>query len=595
VIGSHRIQRIMLAVVFVVLAPLSLFAQESPQSSRYTISLANAAKHLISIKIELPAGLAKRNLQLPVWYALYQIRDFSQYINWVHSSTPIKKIDKSEWRIAGAENGATIEYEIFADDAGPFGAQLNSHHAFFNLAEILMYPTDDRDSPMQIHFINVPTDWRVGTTLRPSGDGFAAHNYDELADSPVEISAFDETDFDQDGGHYRVIVDAAHGDYDTSKIMAMLQDVVHAEVSWMADRPFDTYLFIYHFPRDSEGGGMEHAYSTAIDLRQSMMQSDPHALQEISAHEFFHLWNVKRIRPQSLEPPDYTKENYTDALWFSEGFTSTVENYMLLRAKLLDKREYFAHLAAEIEDLENRPAHLTQSAEESSIDTWLEKYSYYRRPDRSVSYYEKGELLGVMLDLDIRSLTGGNRSLRDMFQWMNVNYAQKSVAFADSEGVRQAAETITRSNLAPFFDKYVSGTDEIPWNVFFKTVGLNLITEKAELPDVGFTASRNFDSPLTVNSVDENSAAQIAGLSNGDVILEVNGEPPGIDFASTMKGVRPGENLTLRTRNGKGERELSWKVNTRQELEFRITEQDNLTPQQKTRRAAWLKAESEQP
>src|SRR5262249_31927234 len=155
-------------------------------------------------------------------------------------------------------------------------------------------------------------------------------------------------------------------------------------------------------PRGPAGGGMEHAYSTAIDLRADSIRASSAELTGVTSHEFFHLWNVKRIRPQTLEPVDYTKENFTRALWFSEGVTSTAEGIIQLRAGLPDEPGYLNRPSAEIPELESRPAHLTQSAEESSLDAWLEGNQYYRRPERSISYYNKGELLGITLDLAMR-------------------------------------------------------------------------------------------------------------------------------------------------------------------------------------------------
>lgn len=604
--GSIRNRGTLSCLVFVGLGWLGASAQHELklpiQPVRYVVSLAKASEHLVSVKIELPPGPAERNVQLPVWYALYQVRDFSQFVRSLRSSTSslvIRMVNKSQWRITGAQDGAEIEYDIFADISGPFGSQINSHHAFFNLAEILMYPVDARRSAVEIHFVDIPDGWRVGTTLPISASGFTADSYDELVDAPVEISAFEERDFDQDGGHYRVIVDAVRGDYDMGKILPMLQRIVNSEVSWMEDRPFQTYLFIYHFPREGGGGGMEHAYSTAIDVNAHTLTFDPNALASVTAHEFFHLWNVKRIRPQSLEPPDYTKENYTDALWFSEGVTSTVEDYTLLRAGFLDEHEYLSHLASAITELENRPAHLTQSAEESSLGAWLEKYSYYRAPERSISYYNKGDLLGVLLDLEMRDVSHGTKSLRDLFQWMNSNYAQKNKLFADSQAVLQAAGTITHSDLDTLFGKYVAGSDEIPWNMFFKTVGLQLMSEKVEAADPGFEAVRNFDSPLTVVSVAENGAAERAGLARGDVIIKLNGHDladsgASGNFEHSMATLRPGETIHIRVRNQNGKRELSWKLDKRKALEFRFENMENLTQQQRVSRTAWLKGESEQ-
>jgi predicted metalloprotease with PDZ domain len=280
-------------------------------------------------------------------------------------------------------------------------------------------------------------------------------------------------------------------------------------------------MFLYHFPHGPAGGGMEHAYATAIDLSAEAIKENSEALPGVTAHEFFHLWNVKRIRPQTLEPVDYTKENYTRALWFSEGVTSTAEGTIQLRAGLLDEKGYIYRLGEEITELERRPAHLTQSAEESSLDAWLEGNAYYRRPERSISYYNKGELLGIMLDLAIRDASQGRASLREMLQWMNENYAKKGRYFKDSDGVREAAEAVSHADLGWFFTKYVAGTEEIPWNDFFRSVGLRVVEGLNTEADPGFTASRNFDGPMSVTAVTPGSEAERAGLQGGDTVLEI--------------------------------------------------------------------------
>src|ERR1700756_2435890 len=316
-------------------------------------------------------------------------------------------------KIVGASEGAIIEYETYADQPGPYGAQINAEHAFFNLAEILMYSPESRGSEARVTFVNAPTGWKFATSMAGSGETFEAANYDELVDSPVEAGMFQEADFDEGGGHYRVVVDADRSDYDLERIVADVRRIVAAATGWMNDRPFESYLFLYHFPRGPGGGGMEHAYSTAIELKAQRLKDNFHAFDEVPAHEFFHLWNVKRIRPQSLEPIDYTKENYTPALWFSEGVDSTASDCIRLRAGLLDEPRYLALLGEAITEFEDRPAHLTQSVEQSSEDAWLEKYPYYGLPARSISYYNKGELLGLMLDLAMRDATDDQASLRE--------------------------------------------------------------------------------------------------------------------------------------------------------------------------------------
>ena len=598
-------QRLRLTVCTAILAACSSLAQ-SPQPTpgkpvAYVVDLSAPEQHLVDVQILLPAGAAQRELQLPVWNALYQIRDFAQFVNWVHakdrsgSPLPIRELDKSRWEIQGAANGAIVEYQIYVDSPGPFGAQLNPHHAFFNLAQILMYPVDARAAASNVCFRHIPEGWHIATPLTPAPEGeFSAPSYDRLVDSPVEIGDFQESDFDEAGGHFRVIVDADPADYDMAKIAAALHKIVFAAITWMNDRPFDTYTFIYHFPRGPAGGGMEHACSTAIDLNADSLKRSLDALTGVTAHEFFHLWNVKRIRPQTLEPVDYTKENYTRALWFSEGVTSTAEDTIELRAGLLDEKHYLDQLSEEITELERRPAHLTQSAEESSLDAWLEGNAYYRRPERSISYYNKGELLGVMLDLQVREASHGRASLREVLQWMNANYARKNRFFNDSEGVREAAEAVSHADLASFFTKYVGGTEEIPWDDFFRTVGLHVQAVANNVPDAGFIASRNFDGPMSVAAVTPAGAAEQAGLQVGDTILELQGKPAGQESRQALSELSSGDTLTVKVHSHRaGDRELKWKVGSRQEISYEIRDLDQVTSAQRDRRAAWLKGEAQ--
>jgi predicted metalloprotease with PDZ domain len=573
---------------------------DSPSTITYTISLANPEQHLAHVQIMLPAGHPARELQLPVWNALYQIRDFSQYVNWIRARDragkplAIRELDKSRWQIEGAADGAVVEYDIYLDSPGPFGAQINAHHAFLNLAEVLMYPVDARDSRLTLHFSHVPSQWHIATPLKSADDSYVAENYDRLVDSPVEIGTFKETDFDESGAHFRVVIDADPADYNAEQIKDSLHKIVAAAIYWMDDCPLKEYIFIYHFPRGPAGGGMEHAYATAIDLNAGTIQRSLYPLDSVSAHEFFHLWNVKRIRPRSLEPIDYTKENYTRALWFSEGVTSTVENVIQFRAGLIDEKQFLANVAQEITELENRPAHLTQSAEESSLNAWLEGFSYYRRSERSVSYYNKGELLGVLLDLTVREQSHGQASLRDILQWMNRNYAQKGQFFDDSRGVRDAAEAVSHADLASFFQKYVAGTEEIPWNDFFRSVGLRVEAVSVILPDSGFTASRNFDGPLAVDALTPGSDAEQQGLRLGDVIVEFQGKAVAEDFYQQLSRVAPGQTIALKVRSGRvGEREFKWKMGSRQQVSYQLKDLDQITPEQQGRRAAWLKGESQ--
>jgi predicted metalloprotease with PDZ domain len=605
--------RRLLLIALLLAGPGSSLAASPPEqpkttSVEYTVKLADAQNHLVHVRIHLPEGAVERDLQLPVWNALYQVRDFAQYVITTSCHAPsgralvARKLDKTTWRISGAQAGADFEYDIIAGLPGPFGAEYTREHAFFNLAEILMYAVDARFSPVRISFTGLPDYWLIATSMTavgpevaPGPGTFTARNYDQMVDSPVEIGAFAQAFVPEGGVNYRIVVEAATGDYDMNGLVGMVRTIVRYETGWMDDRPFTDYLFIFHFPRGPGGGGMEHANAAVIEMSAEAVKSDPVVLASLTAHEFFHLWNVKRIRPQSLEPIDYTREQYTTALWFAEGVTSTVSDYILLRAGLVDEARWLHYLEHEVGIYERRPAHLTQSVEESSLETWLEKYPDYHLPQRSISYYNKGELIGVLLDLAVRDATGGQKSLKDVFRWMNRNYAQKHKFYPETEGVRLAVEAVTGKDFKDFFNTCVTQPAPLPYNNYLKTVGLELKPRKEVVPYAGFVAARNFDEPQVVVEVDEASDARRQGLTAGDVILLVNGRPLVGSIEERVSGMRVGESMKLRVAGRAGQRDVKFKLSAREQEEFAIVSIPTLTSDQRARRAAWLTADDQKP
>ena len=369
----------------------------------------------------------RRILNLPVWNALYQVRNFAANVEDVTAKdadggpASVVHTGTSEWQISSPEGCVSVDYDIHLDVGGPFGSQFNAEHAFLNWAMVLMYLPDFRNKPLAVRFSDVPQGWQIrdlhlcsastGNAAGATQTTCNATNYDELTDSPVEAGTFTETSFQQDGATYHIVVDAAPTDYDMAKVEEVVRKITHAGVEWMQDRPYDEYTFLYHFPKGPAGGGMEHAYGTAIDVSADRLGGDYFALADVSAHEFFHLWNVKRIRPQSLEPIDYQHEQETRALWFSEGVTSTAGDLLRVRAGLAGEQEFLDSLGQSITELQKRPAHTWQSVENSSLDAWFEGNAFYRSPERSISYYNKGEILGFLLDLRIREITNGRKSL----------------------------------------------------------------------------------------------------------------------------------------------------------------------------------------
>jgi predicted metalloprotease with PDZ domain len=565
---------------------------------RYTVTLADPVRHLVQVTMEIPAGRDSHELQLPVWNALYQVRDFAQFMDSIRATdlagTPLSlvQLNKSRWHLTGTEKGARIEYQMFSNDPGPYGAEFNQQHAFFNLAEILLYADDTRGDETEIQFRNVPSAWKTAISLSQQGQGYQAKNYDALVDAPIEMGTFEENDFSGDCGRYRVVVDGANAASILAKIVPPIQRIVNSATAWMSDCPFQTYAFIYYFGSSPSTGGMEHAYSTAITLPTSDID-DLERFTSVTAHEFFHLWNVKRIRPQSLEPVDYTREDYTNSLWFSEGVDTTAADSIRLHAGLLDETRYLDRLGQAITELESRPAHLTQSVEQSSLDAWLEKYPYYGLPERSISYYNKGELLGVVLDLKIRELTHGKQSLQSLFREMNEREAKQGKFFADSEGVREAVQRVTGADFHDFFREYVAGLREIPWNTFFSYVGLRVSTVDVEIAQRGFEAVQEFNRPPIVVTVQPGSDAEQAGLKPDDELVSINGIAAGRDFERQIEAIGPGGILRLRVRRNGAPLDFQWKLGAQRVKVYRLEDLPSIIPEQKTARRQWLYGSSQ--
>ena len=608
--ARHSTSFIVIALLLAIWAPVALGQRLAcdPLSTRYEVSLRDRAQHILHVRIALRANpRGNTELQLPVWNALYQVRDFAQYIRTVSAQDengkplPVRALDKTTWRVGIAGGCAVVSYEIFVNEAGPFSAQVNDEHAFLNWAQVLMYPPDARGDSVHVSVVDLPQTWKVRDAYVFAGadqpgavavEGEAS-DYDSLVDSPVEMGTFAESTFEAGGAKYRVVVHGVPADYDMQKVTDTLKKIVAAETDWMQDRPFTQYTFLYHFPHGPAGGGMEHAYSTAIDVSGQRMAQNPLAFAGVTAHEFFHLWNVKRIRPQSLEPVDYTKEMYTRALWFSEGVTSTVQESMLVRAGLIDEDAFLQHLSEQISVLQERPAHATQSVEESSLDTWFDKYAYYRDPERSINYYNKGQILGALLDLRMREVSHGTKSLRDLFQYMNANYAKKDRYFSDSDGVRDAVEKVTGSDFHEFFARYVAGVEEIPYDEFLQSVGLQLSHRTAKVPYAGFRIGRSFGQS-SVASVDPDSEARKAGLKTGDIVIAVNGKKVS-DVAGAIALLKPGENAVLTVRGHGSERQVKVQVETQERDDYVLEDLAEVSPQQRARRAAWMRGDSEAP
>ena len=556
----------------------SLLVLRAEAEIRYTVSLAHPERHLFHVTVEIPDVRDHIELQMAAWDALYEIRDFSSHVQRVTAvangrEVAIEKLDKLTWRVR-ASGTVKVSYDTFWDDPGPFSSQLNPEHAFLNPAMILLYVPGRRVEKSVLSLHDVPEEWNVSSPtlvlLESMGGarGFTleAPTFDALADSPIEASHFEEFTLHDLTPPVHVVI---HGDdYRRRDVESALRKICAYEVKLMDGAPYSEYTFIFHIGKASggTGGGMEHANSTAINVPNGA------SLPNVSAHEFFHLWNVKRIRPASLEPIDRTREMYTRSLWFAEGVTNTVSSYALVRTGIWSKQEFLQDLSQQITELESRPAEQWQSAEQSSLDAWLEKYALYNQPQRSVSYYTKGQVLGFLLDIVLRDRTDNQHSLDDLLRAMNVDFAREGKFYRDSLDIRLESEKIAGVSLADFFDNYVASADPLPYEKLFARAGLELRTHDSVRATLGFLPQREPGGPWTVAAVDADSFAAKSGLQAGDEILRWNnGEVPrrAERWAAQQK---PGDVLRLRIRRAEKEETIEVHLGELHQKFFQIAE-----------------------
>jgi len=550
----------------------------------YRISLADRANHRFAVTMDIHNPVTGTQIAMPAWNALYQIRDFSVRVRDVHLEPlyPIRKIDKQTWSIGDPMNPLAgnvpddfvVHYTVEWDDPGPFDSQLDAHHAFLNFAEVLMYVPNRRPEAVEVTFDDVPAGWKIVSELQPGSEpsSFSAPSYDALVDAPVEAGTFHQSSFDVAGAHFRVVLDSEASDM--GSLDADLQKIVTYETTLMQGAPFREYTFFFHIGSyaDVGGGGMEHANSTAIAAPSL------DSATAIAAHEFFHAWNVKRIRPRSLEPVDFSREQYTRALWFAEGVTSAYASFTLERSGLWSKDQFLGDLGEQITDLQSRPARAWQSVEESSLDAWLEKYDSYHVADRSISYYNKGQILGDLLDLSIRHATKNHKSLDDVLRLLDDEYSKKGKFYDDSNGILAAVNDVAGMSFADFFHRYVSGTAEIPYADFLSYAGLDLKEERQVTSDLGFWPGQARGVKVaSVATIDAGGPAEAAGLRVGDDIVSLNGQPMPHQLRNWLRNQPPNATVTLHIRRDGKDLQISYQIASQETDHYSVVEDPHPT------------------
>jgi predicted metalloprotease with PDZ domain len=610
------------AAALLLLIPLFVSAQTQPVEITFTIAMSRPHTHLFDVEISInhaTAGLPQEQLVMPVWTpGSYLIREFERQVQDFDAadasgqSLKWEKTNKNTWRVV--TNGARswhATYRVYANELSVRTSELNSSHAFWNNANLLMYLDGHLRNPSTVRVL-APDAWKVATGL-PAVLGqkntFHAENFDILYDSPFEASNFKTIVFNVKGVPHRIVIDG-EGNYDADRMRRDVQKIVETQVDVMGGEvPYRDYTFILHL-RSNTGGGLEHLNSAAlgyprfgftITRGERVTSAAPNAIDtpereyrgflSLVSHEFFHLWNVKRIRPDALGPFDYTQENYTKLLWVAEGITDYYSDLVLRRAGLISESDYLSAAARSMRSLQNTPGRLEQSVEESSFDAWIK---YYRQDENSInsqiSYYDKGALLGLLLDLEIRKRSSGAKSLDDVMRYLYVEYFKKSRNYTPAD-FQKTCELMAGSSLDDFFAKYVRGTAELDYNTALQAAGLRLETVNAGVY-FGADLAQEGDR-LMVGRVYAGSPAYEQGLNAGDQIVAMDNMRVTRDFFyARLAEKKPGDLMNLTIFRFDDLSTLLIKLGEQREMSYRIVPLPNATAAQKQVYRNWLAVEA---
>lgn len=533
---------------------------------KYVLSFPAPQSHYVNVRMDI-SGLrgGKLKLKMPVWApGSYLVREFSRHVE-NFAATDAKggrirflKTSKNSWEIdAGGSSAVSISYDVYAYELTVRTSFVDEEHAYLNGTSIFMYDETFKNLPCTVKVVPF-SPWKViSVALDPVVLGnpweVVSRNYDELVDSPFEIGNHLVFSFSAAGIPHEVAM-VGPGNFDVERLKKDMARIVEECTGIFGSHPCKRYLFIIH-NLFSGGGGLEHLNSTTLQTgRWSYGNASTYnGFLSLVAHEYFHLWNVKRLRPEPLGPFNYDEENYTTLLWLAEGFTAYYDDLIVRRCGFTSETEYLETLAGNLSYCMNTPGSASQSLSESSYDTWIKFY----RPNEnssnsSVSYYTKGAAVGALLDLVIMNATDARFSLDDVFRQMYELYYKSNDRPYREEDFIRIAEKVAGVPLGKFINGLIYGKDSLPVTEVLTKVGLRLSDRNDALSKAwaGFNTSYS-NGRLTVTSVDRDSPAWMAGVNVNDEVIGMDGYRLSDDLAKFMSMKKPGEKVVFSlSRNG---------------------------------------------
>jgi len=504
----------------------------------YRLEIADAHAHLFRVTLSVPKPAAEQRVSLPAWIpGSYLVREFARHLSALQArqgsgEVALTQLDKATWVASCKAKGAlTISYLVYAFDTSVRTAFLDAHRAFFNGTSVFLRVHGREAEPQRVELRGLPKGWQVATALPlVKGQTYEAADYDELVDHPVELGTFWRGEFKAGGVPHEFVVAGALPDFDGERLLADARRICEAEIGfWHGKKKtfFKRYVFMLNAVDDGYGG-LEHRASTAlIAARRDLPQRGKPELSDgyvtllgLISHEYFHTWNVKRLRPAEFSRYDYTQENYTELLWFFEGFTSYYDDLLLLRAGLIDEARYLKLLAKTLTGVLGLPGRKVQSVAQASFDAWVK---YYRgdenTPNATISYYTKGSLVALALDLTLRS--EGQGSLDEVMRLLWERSEGGPISEAD---IAAALAQVGGRSYAKELKAWVHGTDDLPWPKLLDKVGVAWNQQPPSVAQrLGLRVSESALTGIKVSNVLRGGAAEAAGLSAGDELIAVDG------------------------------------------------------------------------
>jgi predicted metalloprotease with PDZ domain len=613
-------RRLFVALTFIALFSVAAVAQEQPlKSITYQLSMSRPQSHLfeVAITVEIPEQLRDKPLQFQMakWSpGRYGVFDFAKNVQEFRavadnaSKRPVTRVDGQTWSVAPQGAGTiTIAYKVFGNDLSGTFSQLDNRHANYNGASIFMYIVGHKADPLKLT-IAAPAGWKIvnGRTDRAGQTEWQFPNWDILIDTPTEIAPdWTQDTFEVDGKKYHVVVHSFGSE--GGKRAALVRDIekiVRAQVAMWGPPEFEEYTFLLHFAADDHSGdGMEHLTSTQIIEPGAL--AEPGVSEECLgtvSHEFFHVWNVKRLRPEELGPWDFTRPLKTRGLWIAEGFTNYYGHMMLKRAGVWDEARFLKQQAQTIERIESAQGSRLMSAEESSLSApFIDDAPHAQLTNlqnTAISYYPKGQLIAMVMDLLVRGRTKGKTSLDDVMRDMYEEFYLKSPNSSyylrgrgyQTEDLERVASRRAGFDLADFFKRYIRDVEVLPYDEAFGYAGLRLVKTQAKEPfDAGLQIE--FEDPREgiIANVRNNSPAEDAGLQSNDEIVSLAGKKVTKDsWLKTLARFKQGDSVPVTVKRDRRTIKSNIVLGQPERFEYKIEEKADATAEQKALRTAWL-------